>query len=229
MSKTFIIGDCHEEIQNIPDKSIDFIYTNFPFSTTAQEWDKPLDLELLFKHMFRVLKDNGVIALHAAIPFTYQLIKTCQPQYHYTWCKARPTGHLNAKRQPLRNLEEVLIYYKNPKHTYNIQMSGTTEHSSKRENKKSSKYYQSQKSYISTHVGNYPRTFLGVFKSVSQKNSPKSVPDLLIQYFIRTYSAENSTLLDLTCCDDGVGIIAEGLNRHYIGIDISDKYLKKYI
>ena len=229
MSKTFIIGDCHQEVKNIESNSIDFIYTNFPFSTTNMPWDKPLKLEELFGEMYRVLKDDGVIALHAAIPFTYKLINICKPQYHYTWVKARPTGHLNAKKQPLRNVEEVLIYYKNPKHTYFPQMTGDIEHNSKSENKQFSGYYRSQKSYSSSHVGNYPRTFLGVFKSVSQSDSPKSVPDSLISYFINTYSRKGSTILDLTCCDDGVGKIAERAERHYIGIDISNKYLKAYI
>jgi DNA modification methylase len=108
-------------------------------------------------------------------------------------------------------------------------MTGDIEHNSKRENKQFSGYYRSQKSYSSSHVGNYPRTFLGVFKSVSQSDSPKSVPDSLISYFINTYSRKGSTILDLTCCDDGVGKIAERAERHYIGIDISNKYLKAYI
>ena len=43
---------------------------------------------------------------------------------------------------------------------------------------------------------------------------------------MKTYCRINGTILDLTCCDDGAGIIAERLRRHYIGIDISDKYLK---
>ena len=229
MSKTYIIGDCLEEIKHIEPKSIDFIYTNLPFATTHKEWDKEIDLEILFREMYRVLRDDGVIALHAAIPFTYKLIRVKQPNYHYTWVKARPTGHLNAKKQPLRNVEEVLIYYKNPDHTYLPVMDGDVIHSSKRENKNYSGYYQSQKSYSSTHIGNYPRTFLGAFKSISQKNSPKSIPDTLINYFMKTYCRINGTILDLTCCDDGAGIIAERLKRHYIGIDISDKYLKKYI
>jgi site-specific DNA-methyltransferase (adenine-specific) len=205
MSKTYIIGDCIEEMKHMEPKSVDLIYANLPFATTNKAWDKEIDLEILFREMYRILKEDGVIALHAAIPFTYKLISICKPQYHYTWVKARPTGHLNAKKQPLRNCEEVLIYYKNPKHTYFPQMTGDIQHTSKRENKQFTEYYRSQKSYSSSHVGNYPRTFLGVFKSVSQSDSPKSIPDSLISYFIKTYTKPGGIVIDPTCCDDGVG------------------------
>ena len=43
---------------------------------------------------------------------------------------------------------------------------------------------------------------------------------------IKTYSNENDLILDMTCCDKGLGNIASNLKRKYIGIDISDEYLK---
>jgi DNA modification methylase len=224
---TYIVGDIHEVIKEIEDNSISLIYTNPPFGTTNKDWDKPLNWNLLFPEMFRILKDDGVICLHCSTPFTYDLIRHKKPNYHYVWCKARPTNHLNAKKQPLRNMEEILVYYKNPQHTYNIQMKGDKITKSKRENKNHSGYYKAQKAYESEHKGNYPTTFLGVFKSISQKDSPKSVPDLLTKYIMLTYSNKNDVILDMTCCDMNNGNIATDLEREYIGIDKSDDYFYK--
>ena len=42
---------------------------------------------------------------------------------------------------------------------------------------------------------------------------------------IKTYSNENDTILDMTCCDKNLGDISKKLNRKYIGIDISDEFL----
>ena len=42
---------------------------------------------------------------------------------------------------------------------------------------------------------------------------------------IKTYSNENDTILDMTCCDKHLGSIAETLKRKYIGVDISDEFM----
>lgn len=225
MSSTFIIGDCLECMKDIENESINLIYINPPFAITAKEWDKPLRWDLIFPEMFRILKSNGVICIHSSIPFTYELIKHHQPKYNYNWCKVRPTGFLNAKKQPLRNMEEILVYYKSPKHTYNIQMKGNKITKSKRENKNHTNYYQTQKAYETEHKGNYPTTFLGTFKNISQWNTPKSIPDEITKYIMLTYSNKDETILDFTCCDKNNAIIAENLGRHYLGIDINDNYI----
>ena len=76
----------------------------------------------MWKEYDRVVKDNGVIALFAAQPFTSVLgasnIKDLR--YSWVWKKSRPTGHLNAKRQPLTGYEDILIFYKKSP-TYNPQ------------------------------------------------------------------------------------------------------------
>ena len=107
-----IKGDIHEEILKLDSNSINLIYTNPPFFTTENEWDKKLNWKILFTEMWRVLKPNGKIILHCSIPFTYDLIKVERPKYHYVWVKDRPTNFFHAKNQPLRQQEEVLVYYK---------------------------------------------------------------------------------------------------------------------
>ena len=222
---TYILADCHEAIKDIENNSISLIYFNPPFAATAKEWDTPLNWDFLFPQMFRILKEDGVIAIHSAIPFTYELISKRKPNYHYTWVKGRATGHLNARKQPLRSCEEILIYYKNNPHTYNPQMKGTDLTISKREKPKGSEYCQHQKAYTTKHIGKYPTTFLGAFKHISQTDTPKSIPDAITNYIMLTYSNEGDNILDLTCCSKNNGDIATRLGRVYIGIDKSYQYL----
>ena len=86
--KTYIKGDIHEVIKTLETDSIDFIYTDPPFnSQTKAKWDTNLKWDLLFTEMWRVLKPNGIIALHSAIPFTYDLLKYEKPKYNYSWKK----------------------------------------------------------------------------------------------------------------------------------------------
>ena len=53
-----IEGDIHEEIIKLETNSVDLIYTNPPYNTTENKWDKKLDWKMLFKEMWRVLKPN---------------------------------------------------------------------------------------------------------------------------------------------------------------------------
>jgi len=105
MSINYIENDIHNEILNLEDNSFDLIYTSPPYGITEAEWDKPLNWDMLFPQMWRVLKPNGIIILHASMPFTYELLKYQAPKYHYTWLKNRKTNFFKAKLQPLRNTE----------------------------------------------------------------------------------------------------------------------------
>ena len=224
MSK-FIIGDIHDIIKTIDENSIDLIYTNPPFATTNKDWDKPIDWEILWKDMDRVLKPNGVVLLHSAIPFTYELIKIRKPKYNYIWIKTNPTNFFHAKRQPLRQVEEILVYYKK-KHTYNPQMIGDEKMTNKRNNSyEGNLYYGEQKPNQSNHSGRFPTTFLGEYTRILQKDSPKSIHDDIMNKMIKTYSNENDIILDMTCCDKHLGTLATTLNRKYIGVDIRDEFL----
>lgn len=216
-----IKADIHTEILKIKTNSIDLIYTNPPYNTTENEWDKKLDWEFLFKEMWRVLKPNGVIILHCSIPFTYDLIKTEKPKYHYIWVKDKPTNFFHAKNQPLRQEEEILIWYKK-KPTYNPQMIGDKYYPKGSAGK--SKYYGSRGEHNITdndnmgHTGKYPNNILYYNRHI---RGASTRPDELVDYFIKTYSNEEDTILDITCYNYLTGIRAEHLNRKYIGIDLN--------
>ena len=221
----FIQGDIHDVITTLDDNSIDFIYTDPPFSTTQCKWDKPLQWDILFPQMWRVLKEDGVIALHAAIPFSYELLKYEKPKYNYNWKKNNSTGFFQAKYQPLRTMEEIFIYYKK-RGKYNPQMIGNTFYP-KRNVKFGGKngYWgedgiNKQNDYIKEqgHTGNYPTTFLQY--PIRKDNTGITRCDDMIDYFIKTYSNENDTILDMTCHHNFVGKRCETLHRNYIGVDL---------
>jgi len=226
MTSNYVIGDIHNQIKIFDDNSFELIYTNPPFATTAKKWDIPLRWKELFLEMDRVLKPNGVILLHSAIPFTYELINFRKPKYHYTWIKTNPTNFFQAKKQPLRQVEEVLVYY-NKKHTYNPQMIGNDDMTNKRNNSynEEDSYYGNQKPNQSNHKGRFPTNFLGKFSRIIQTKSPKSIHDDITKRMILTYTNEGDTILDMTCCDRNNGDISKELKRNYIGVDISDEYI----
>lgn len=230
--KQYIEGDIHEVIKTLDDASVDFIYTDPPFGTTKATWDTPLDWSQLFPEMWRVLKPCGIICLYASIPFTYELLKYEKPKYHYSWKKNNKTGFLQSKIQPLRQMEEIFIYYKKPG-TYNPQMEGNEYHP-KRNVKIGSEKHQywgvrdnitkdlhGKKSYIvegEGHRGRFPTTFKEW--KIRKDNTGITRDDEQIDYFIKTYTNEDDTILDMTCHNNYVGDRCELLNRNYIGVDL---------
>tara|TARA_R110002012_G_scaffold10277_3_gene47398 strand:- start:1392 stop:2090 length:699 start_codon:yes stop_codon:yes gene_type:complete len=228
MTTEYIENDIHKEILNIQDNTIDLIYTSPPYGITEAKWDKPLKWDMLFKEMWRVLKPDGIIILHSSMPFTYELLKYEKPRYHYIWKKNKLTNFFKAKLQPLRNVEEVLIYYKKPG-TYNPQMTGDEVYKKKYFKCKSVNKYTGErdnieKTYISdteTHTGKYPTTLLEYPVRVDDTGINRS--DELIDYFIKSYSNEGDKILDMTCHNNYVGDRCKLLNRNYLGIDIDLK------
>lgn len=116
-------GDCLEIMDNIADKSVDMILCDLPYGMTACEWDNIIPFEELWRQYDRIVKDNGAIVLNCMQPFTTKLIASNLKNFKYCWywAKGLKTGFLNAKKQPLRNVEDIAVFYKK-QCTYNPQM-----------------------------------------------------------------------------------------------------------
>jgi site-specific DNA-methyltransferase (adenine-specific) len=116
--------DCLGEqgLSTIADKSIDMILCDPPYAITANKWDKPLDLEKMFKEYDRIIKDNGAIVLFGNQPFTTDIINAYRKNFRYSlvWDKNMGTDFFNCNRKPLKSHEDIIVFYKN-KPTYNPQ------------------------------------------------------------------------------------------------------------
>ena len=113
MNKIYF-GDCNELLYNIKDKSIDLILADLPYGKTKNKWDCLIDLDILWKHYKRIIKDNGAIILFGMDKFSCTLMNSNLPMHRYNlvWEKTTPTGFLNANRMPLRIHEDILVFYK---------------------------------------------------------------------------------------------------------------------
>ena len=116
-------GNCIDIMKDIPDKSIDMILSDLPYGTTKCKWDTIIPFDKLWKQYERIIKDNGAIVLFGSEPFSSALRMSNLKMYKYDlyWDKVRGVGHLNAKIQPLKNIETISIFYKK-QCTYNPQM-----------------------------------------------------------------------------------------------------------
>ena len=107
-------GDCLELMKDIPDNSVDMVLCDLPFGVTRNEWDKIIPFDALWGGYHRIVKPNGAIVLHCQQPFTSQLIMSNLSDFKYCWVwyKKQCSGFLNAKKQPLRNCEDITVFYR---------------------------------------------------------------------------------------------------------------------
>lgn len=221
-------GDCLELMKEIDSNSVDFLFTDLPYGTTNAKFDKPIDLILFWEQVNRITKPNACIALWTQQPFTTDVINSNRKYFKYEWVieKNLATNFHNAKKQPLKAHETVLIFYRKPP-TYNPQK--TTGHprkvslaKHKANCKESENYNKNTKltSYDSTE--RYPRSVLN-FKWPSRKKSkhPQEKPVEACEYFIKTYSNEGDLILDCTTGSGSICVAAKNLNRRFIGIEKS--------
>ncbi len=107
-------GDCLEVMKSIPDKSIDLILCDLPYGITKCKWDTPIDLFAMWNQYNRIIKDNAPILLFAQTPFDKVLGSSnlSMLKYEWIWEKTQATGHLNAKKMPMKAHENILVFYK---------------------------------------------------------------------------------------------------------------------
>jgi len=213
-------------MKNIENKSIDMILCDLPFGTTQNKWDSVINLIKLWEQYERIIKNNGCIALFGQTPFDKVLGSSNLKmlKYEWIWEKSQGTGHLNAKKMPLKNHENILIFYKKPP-TYHPQMVGDEIREVKRSGNKSktTNYGQFIEIEKSDYCGRYPLT-IQYFKRDKEKLHPTQKPIALMEYLIKTYTNENEIVLD-NCMGSGTTAIASiNTNRNYIGFELDSSY-----
>lgn len=216
-------------MKNIPDKSIDMIFADLPYGTTQNHFDILIDPIKLWDQYRRIIKNNGCIALWAQAPFSHMLAMSNPDWFRYEWVveKTKGTGHLNAKKMPMKCHENVLVFY-NKLPTYNPQMTEGHEpvHSYTKHTTDGSNYGET-KTGISGggSTTRYPRDVI-TFKWDTQKSNlhPNQKPLEACEYFIKTYSNPGDLILDNCMGSGSTGVAAKSLERRFIGIEKEENY-----
>lgn len=229
-------GDCLKLMDELDDESVDMILCDLPYGTTRNKWDSIIPLDLLWAQYERVIKENGAIVLFGAQPFTSQLVTSNPKWFRYSlvWQKNKSTGFLNAKKMPLRNHEDILVFYKKLP-TYNPQK--TTGHKPVNrytKNTSDGTNYGETKTGISGggQTDRYPTSVLS-FPVLNNDNKlkfhPTQKPVPLYEWLIKTYSNEGDIILD-NC--SGAGTLAfASLNqgRNFICIEQDEIYFHESV
>ena len=224
-------GNCLELMKNISDKSVDLILCDLPYGTTACKWDTIIPFDKLLEQYNRIIKDNGAIILTAAQPFTSALIMSNIKNFRYCWYweKDYGVGFMNAKKMPLKKIEDICIFYKklpvyNPQGLKRIdkkitmkKRTATSVFGNMGVNKNHNKEYIQE-------FTNYPDNLLR-FKTEKGLH-PTQKPVALFEYLIKTYTNEGDLVLD-NCAGSGTtGVACKNLKRNFILMELEEEYCK---
>ncbi len=226
-------GDCLELMKQIPDGSVDLVLCDLPYGVTACKWDTVIPFAPLWEQYRRVAKPNAAIVLTASQPFTSALVMSNPLEFKYPWVwnKSKVTGVLNAKKQPLRNHEDVLVFYRRQP-IYNPQglvPFGKRQDIGLKQNGETSENYGALRrtedgKYYRESTG-YPRSVLTI-ASEGKNVHPTQKPVALMEYLIKTYTNPGETVMD-NCMGSGTtGVAAVRNGRFFIGMELDEGYFK---
>lgn len=194
------LGDCLDVMKLLPSASVDMVLCDLPYGVTTRN---KWDCVIPWKPLWS--EYTRIAKENAAIVLT-------------------------SKKQPLRNHEQILVFYRKQP-TYNPQKTNghprkvsTAAHKINCVN--TTNYGEhGLTTYDSTE--RYPKTVL-VFPSDKQSSAlhPTQKPVALMEYLIKTYTNEGDTVLD-NCMGSGTtGVACANLGRNFIGIEKDRKYFE---
>ena len=213
-------------LDKLENKSIDLILTDFPYGTlnkSRNQWDQVIDYSRFWKLADRICKPNAAIISTAAQPFTSFIISTNYDlfKYNLVWEKSKSSGYLNAKKQPLRSHEDIVVFYKKQP-TYNPQMTKGNPYDKGKAVRDAVQYGEQTKAvHVKSENGlRYPRSVV-YFKTAENEGKlhPTQKPVSLYEYLIKTYSNEGDVVLDPCMGSGTTGISAINTGRKFIGIE----------
>lgn len=216
-------ADCLEAMRLIPDGSVDMVMCDLPYGTTQNKWDSVIPFEPLWAQYKRI--SRGMVVLTSAQPFTTTLIASNLAAFKYCWVwdKRSPTGHLNAKKQPMRKTEDVAVFSFGSK-AYNPQgLSYNPRVKTRNSSSIGSGSYGAHGDTSIAEFQGYPTNVIS-FAGDMSKVHPTQKPVALMEYLIRTYTNEGDTVLD-NCMGSGTtGVACENTGRKFIGIERDPTY-----
>lgn len=236
------LGDCLEIMDKLIQEGVkvDAIITDPPYGTTACKWDNVIPFDLMWDRINLIIKRNSAIVLFGQEPFSshLRLSNLNWFKYDWYWRKSRPSGFVNAKLKPLKDIEVISVF-----------SEGTTANGSKR-----NMVYNPQGLEDCNIKWNRPKRYTGnkgvnptreshkLSRTVNKKGYPRQVLDFsnpnhkvwhptykpvdLIEYLVRTYTNEGDTVLDFTMGSGTTGVACLNTNRNFIGIELDPGYFK---
>lgn len=233
---TLYLGDCFKILKNIPENSIDMIFSDPPYflsnngisvsggkqvSVNKGNWDKGKN-DINSKHNFnrkwirqcyKILKDTGTIWISGTYHNIYSIGMALEQEgfkiiNNVTWQKLNPPPNLTCRC--FTHSTETIIWAKKNckgnKHFYNYSLM---------------KELNNGKQMKDVWCGS-----LTSKKEKTEGKHPTQKPEYLLNRIILASTKENDVILDPFNGSGTTGVVARRLNRKYVGIEQEKEFMK---
>lgn len=133
---TILKIDALEGMNLIEPGTVDLIIADLPYGITADPFDKVIPFDKMWSAINKIRKPNTAIVLFGQGKFFIKMVSSNidEFRYDYVWNKVLKSGFLNSAINPLRQHENIAVFYSerpiyNPQFTY-----GKPLHSNKSKN-----------------------------------------------------------------------------------------------
>lgn len=222
-------GDCLDILPTLPDGCVDLVLCDPPYGSTRNPWDAVIPFDAMWREIWRLCR--GPVVLTAMQPFSSALVMSQVQHFRHEWVweKNKATGHLNAKRMPMRAHELVLVFAKETPF-YAPQMTEGHKPGNFAVRRTFTPNYGAQ---TPTEYGGqttrFPRSvrrFPIVNNDDPGKTHPTQKPVDLMAYFVETYSPVGAAVLDFAMGSGTTGVAAIKTGRDFIGIERDPGYFE---
>lgn len=239
---TLINDDCLKALKSMQDQSIDLVVTSPPYDNLRDYDGYSFDFENIAKELYRVLKDGGVIVWvvgdatingsETGTSFKQALyFKEIGFNLHDTMIWYKGSCPFPDKTRYYQSFEYMFVFVKGKIKTFNPiedrknKWSGTKVHGTLRQSDGSLKKQTGLK--VGREIKDFGVRF-NVWEQTPERNNktehPAIFPEKLALDHIKSWSNEGDIVLDPFMGSGTTGKMAILSKRHFIGIEISERY-----
>jgi site-specific DNA-methyltransferase (adenine-specific) len=230
LNKIFL-GDFRDILPYVPDASVDMLLTDLPYGVTNNSWDILVDMLILWREAKRVVKPAGAMVFTGQDMFTHRLIASNEKDFKYNlvWDKMTTTGFLNANVMPLRQHEDIVVFYRktpvyNPQKSVGRRKSHSKGKMKGRENNCYGDFVNVDNAEENGYE-KYPTSIIAIpAVPPSRKIHETQKPVPLFEYLIRTYTNPGDTVLDCCIGSGTTALAAIRSGRNYIGVELEERH-----
>jgi site-specific DNA-methyltransferase (adenine-specific) len=235
MSVNLIHGDCLKKIKDLSNNSVDIVITDLPYGlgTKTLKWDCPIDLDEMWKELWRVCKNNSPIFMFADFKFAVTLINSQSKYFKYeiVWNKLLTTTPMLSYKRFGKASEYILVFYKKqPKYLVK------NHHKVIRKKRCSGRgggvgVYDTKFKKLGETTNYYePKLPINFIECLNIRGHAKRVKGLtekpveIMEHLLKYYAEEGDVCLDICMGSGSTGEACKNRNVNFIGIELNDKH-----
>lgn len=223
------LGDGVAGLRSVERGSVALVLTDPPWGVTRAEWDRVPNWPDWWAAIDHALAPDGVALVFASMRLAMEIGPIAPRRFAYdlVWRKNRASGHLNAKRAPLRAHEHILVFGDTAQGESRYVPQFTDGHAPMHAATRCSKSeLYGRETVIKTNAGTTRRYATSVLDvDVVPNDRPIRIhacqkPVSLLRWCVRAFSRPGELVADLTAGSGSTLIAARAEGRDSVGWEI---------